>query len=352
MNLKDQARLSCYEELTPLSENSALVREMESGQVYVRKNIRNAPIGVLREQMKQSFHGLPKIELLIEDGMDCIVIEEYISGYPLSTYIARGGLTEDQLFSWMRTLLEDISHLHQSSPAIILGSLSADDIRINDQGKPILMHLDQAASETSALIPAPRTQLEPRGVISGTSIDVYDYAALFQSLLDRTDVSAENRALVTPALKRCLGKRGALRYPDAESLLRALGWGEKANVNDEIDRIPWLRFLPPGFQTTNLIGLMSAAYWYYLTLYAARYMASHSAPPGYYGLYLGLGCFVLLLCTFFVGNYLNVWRWVPLVRSRISLVHWAGLILWTLILYWGPIYLFNVVMYALGIVSD
>lgn len=351
MNLKDQARLSCYEELAPLSERSALVRDLESGQVYVRKKIHNAPVSVLREQQERSFHGLPKIELLIEDGEDCIIIEEYISGYSLSTYIDRGGLSEAQLFSWMRTLLEDLSRLHQASPPIVLGNLQTEDIRINDQGKPMLMNLDEAAFGETSLITVPNAALEHRAVFSGTSIDVYHYAFLFQRLLNRTDVSAENRALVSPALKRCLGKRGAFRYPDAGSLLRALGWGEKPDYYDETEEKPWLRFLPPGFQTTNLVGLISAASWYGIMFGAAGYAVNASPSPGLNGLYYAIGCFVLLLSTFFVGNYLNVWRFTPLVRSKIPLLHWGGIVFWTLICYWGPLYLFNVVMHWLGLVS-
>lgn len=351
MNLKDQARLSCYEELAPLSERSTLVRDLESGQVYVRRKIHNAPVSVLREQQERSFHGLPKIELLIEDGEECIIIEEYISGYPLSTYIERGGLTERQLFSWMQTLLENLSHLHESTPPIVLGSLQAEDIRINDQGKPILMNLDQAACGETSLIPASNTALEHRSGLSGTSIDVYHYAFLFQALLERTDVSAENRALVAPALKRCLGRRGAFRYPDAGSLLRALGWGEKPDIYDETEEKPWLRFLPPGFQTTNLVGLISAASWYGIMFGAAKYAINVSPSPELDWLFYAIGCFALLLSTFFVGNYLNVWRFTPLVRSKIPLLHWGGIVFWTLICYWGPLYLFSVVMDWLGLVS-
>lgn len=89
MELQDVLTLSFYKDISELNieHGITLVKHIETGQFYVKKIVKNYDASVYDTLKSGRFSGIPQICELINDGDQLIIIEEFINGVTLSTYL-------------------------------------------------------------------------------------------------------------------------------------------------------------------------------------------------------------------------------------------------------------------------
>ena len=93
MNSEDMAILSFYEEKATVSDKSEvfLVQHRETGRFYIKKHLSIYDRELYTSLKDMNIPGIPRIYHIAEDGNRLIVIEEYINGTPLSSFISEHG---------------------------------------------------------------------------------------------------------------------------------------------------------------------------------------------------------------------------------------------------------------------
>ena len=131
MTADDEERLAAYEFLSWLDEphQVALVQHRATHRVYVRKELTMFHTDVFSRLKSQPVTGMPVIYEAVEHNGTLIVIEEYITGTPLSEIlINRGTLPDAQAAAVVRRILVTLSCLHAMTPPIVHRDVKPENI--------------------------------------------------------------------------------------------------------------------------------------------------------------------------------------------------------------------------------
>lgn len=134
MQIKYKALLSFYREIDHFNDhpNISIVQHIETKKIYVKKILSIYDINLYFILKKLQFPGIPKILMIVEDGDDLIIIEEYISGDSLEDYLNKNGpLDLDTSITLMDRLCNILNNLHSLDPPIIHRDLTPSNIMIS-----------------------------------------------------------------------------------------------------------------------------------------------------------------------------------------------------------------------------
>ena len=154
MTLEEEARLSCYQKIGVLNEAHEvfLVQHTVSHQVFVKKTLSHYDRQVFESLKQDHVPGTPYLYDLIEDQGRLIVIEEYISGQPLSELLLeQGHLPEGQAVYILRELCVTLQYLHQMTPPVVHRDIKPSNIILKEDGRPVLHYA--AGDQKLDLIP-------------------------------------------------------------------------------------------------------------------------------------------------------------------------------------------------------
>ena len=340
--------LESYQELEPLCSKGhvMLVQNAQDGQLYVKKRLRSCGPELYRQLREKPAAGTPVIYGIHPDGMDLVIIEEYLPGHTLEEQLRDGGpLNEEDCFRVGLHLCGILMELHSRNPAVIHRDIKPSNVMLLPDGRIALLDFSAAKLETpherrdtmligTAGFAAP----EQYGFSTSTAqTDIYGMGVLLNAL--RTGAMPWERQAggrLGRVLDRCLRMEPRDRYANVRELRAALKQAQR-------ERFPWL---PPGFRSMCWYKAVPATLAYVLIIGLSKAILPNLP---YDSLAEGVNtalCVTLswLLPVVFYSNYLGVRRLFPLMRSRYRWVRMVGLVI-------APIWLWLIICLAVAVVG-
>ncbi len=316
-----------------------LVQNRQDGQLYVKKRVHSYSPEIYHRLRREPVRNTPRIYEIREesatDGEGCVltVIEEYIPGCTVSERMAEKGLfTEKEAIEIAIQLCGVLEQLHKMTPAVIHRDIKPSNVMLLPDGTVRLLDFNAAKTETpdqrrdtvllgTAGFAAP----EQYGFSSSTpQTDLYAVGVLINIMLTGTfpwEKITEGR--LRRVVGRCLRMDPQKRYAGAWELRRVL-------CRIRRTRAEWL---PPGFRTLHPLKMLAAlpVYLFVIAVSLCADRKSGMTAAEYDALRLTL-LLLGIAPILFYGNYLDVQRFFPFLRSSRPLVRAAGYALSPLLL--------------------
>ena len=330
---EDEYRLSCYRQVGWLDEphGVALVQHTQTGRVYVKKTLTNFHTDIFRRLQKQPVYGMPVIREVIEDGSVLIIIEDYITGRPLSEILSEKGVISASLaVRTVRDVLVILAGLHAMQPPVIHRDIKPSNILLTDDGRTVLLDLDAAKwydrteSRDTKLI-GTKGYAAPEQYGFGPSspqTDIYGVGVLLNVCL--TGAFPQDRKAEGPlgaVVARCTALEPANRYLSAMDVVAALDRIVQGAQPEPVtrfapaaERVPehtpvtegWQSWLPPGFRSRRpLVWILSAiGYILGLAITTGFDMKGYDVTANIVARVCTTAAFLLIV--FFAGNWRGV----------------------------------------------
>lgn len=137
-----------YEKISLISEKTYnkvwLANLKDSDTIVVVKEISNANIDVLNSVASIKNIHIPNILSYETDDDITTIVEEYISGMPLDSYIKDKQLSEPEIINLISQICDGIKTLHMQNPPIIHKDLKPSNILVSTDGIVKIIDFDAA----------------------------------------------------------------------------------------------------------------------------------------------------------------------------------------------------------------
>ena len=144
MKVEKELRLSFYKEIASVSEQHGvkLVQHVDTGQVYVKKELKHYDISIFEAIRNGHFPGVPVIKELIESGDRLIVIEDYISGHSVEEILESRLFSVNETIRVISAICDILDPFHSNTPQIVHRDIKASNVIIDNEGKVYLIDFD------------------------------------------------------------------------------------------------------------------------------------------------------------------------------------------------------------------
>ncbi len=362
MTLEEKYQLSCYQELGKIEKQVYLVKNIETGELFVKKKVALYNLTVYRLLMDGNFPNIPHIQLLIEENDGLIVIEEYIHGDTLASLIQKNGLMkEEQVLAIGISVCEILSRLHHNFVTLIHRDIKPSNIMISKDGVVKLIDFNAAkavetekAEDTRLIGTQEFAAPEQYGFgQSSSKTDIYALGVTMNYLL--TGDYPKNKlweGKLRPVIENCIPINPDDRYESIDAVERALlkvkARMEKKNGDGGRDRehqkrpsvfvrplYDYREWLPIGFRSGILWKMLVALYGYILIFgICLTVVVTQSGDIPATGIYLWTNRIFLVLMIlgviYLFGNYCGIRDHLPLMNKNrllryIMLVVYSGI---------------------------
>lgn len=337
MSPEDLAVLSFYEEKAAVSEKSGvfLVQHRETGRFYIKKYLSIYDRELYTSLQSMNFPGIPRIYYIAEDENRLVVIEEYLSGMPLSSYIEEyGPVAAEEAADIIRSLCNILDGLHSCTPPIIHRDIKPSNIIISSDMKISLIDFNASKKfdsrknyDTYLMGTAEYAAPEQFGFSqSDERTDIYALGVLFNVLITGCfpkDVLCDGFA--AKIVKKCTRMDPSQRYPSVlqlKSALKHISSGPAVSTRHEL--------LPPGFRTLTWWKMLIAAIMYPLIIYNTLTLDldNCTSVPQLYTERILITIWSLFTIAL-AFNYLSLADRLPVAKCKTRIVRIIGIALWS-----------------------
>lgn len=362
MDMEAMSRLSFYRELTPLGnkENISLVKHIENDQIYVRKILDTYDADIYKLIQNAHVQYVPQIYECIESDGKLYVIEEYIQGITLEKYIDEYGILNENTSCWViECLCQIIEHFHslpvpvihrdiKPANVILKGVFSNENVDI--QGVYLIdfntaRQYDEYASRDTTLM-GTRGFAAPEQYgfsQSDARTDIYALGILLNYMLTghiANDCLYHNDPEIMRIIKISTDMSPDRRYQKvsflAADLYSVMTKSAGYSIHNKVKKT-MRRFLPPGFRTVNVGYMLAGGLFYIVLLWFCITITVTDGKTGKPVTGYELAAYRVVYFIMFFGlallwgNYLNIWRYIPLLRNEKRSIRVVGVILYSVI---------------------
>ena len=337
MNPEDMAILSFYEEKATVSDKSEvfLVQHRETGLFYIKKYISIYDRELYMSLKSMNISGIPQIYHIAEDDDRLIVIEEYISGTSLSSYMLEHGLFSPEAAADIISRLCDILiRLHSCNPPLIHRDIKPSNIIISSEMKVTLVDFNASKQfdshknyDTYLMGTAEYAAPEQFGFRqSDERTDIYALGILLNVLITgcfpKDVLCSESAAKI---VTKCTQMEPMQRYRSVSQLKSALKHMTSDAYADSL-----YPFLPPGFRTLTWWKIIIAVIMYPALIYSFLNLELSDCPtPAQLYTERILISLWALFTVAIVFNYMGLTDRLPVARSKSAAVRVFGIALWS-----------------------
>ena len=325
MDLAQRLEISYYEPVAELKSghNVYLVRHRETGSIGVKKVMDVYNIHVYEFLRDHPIDGTPRIMALCEENGRLTVIEEYISGSPLSNIMENTALTPDRIRKYICRLCDILSRLHSQHPPLIHRDIKPSNIIITPRDDVVLIDFNAAKQFTDAntedtVLLGTKGYAAPEQYGFGSSAPQTDIYATGVLLRQLNSSLYEDYHGFDAVIEKCTRIDPADRYKSAKEL--------KAAIAPHGDPGEPVSLVPPGFRSGTPWKMLVAS----LAYIAIFSMCVTLQVENTTGVMLWLNRLACLTITLFAVlspfDYLGVQRFMPLCASSNKYIHFAGLV--------------------------
>ncbi len=314
MTQQDRGLLSLYREIEPLSENGKvmLVRNAANGQVCVRKVLDARNLELYEHLRTAQYEGVPKIYECIRDDRFIIVIEEFVSGETLRSFMEKEGpITEKRARRLVGKICDVLICLHGAPRPIVCRDLKPENIILRGDGQPFIVDFDsgkfvsrEETKDTRLLGTMGYAAPEQFGfAASDERTDIYAIGVILNELLtghipkEQTATGSLHRVVV-----RCTNLDPSARPGSIREVKRLLAGN---------------RWYPPGFRTGKIKNMIIACIIYAVIAFVLGYMIRETLQNDYHPATMILFMLVMAFWTVaFCGDYLGIRSKIPFVDEK------------------------------------
>lgn len=205
----------------------ALVKDVETGTVAVRKKLRAELLGVYERLKSVEQANLPRVYETEEYEGECFAYYEYIEGETLEDIVHEGKYTIAQAEEWMEQLCAAMGALHAMQPCVVHRDIKPENIIISNGGVLKLIDLGAARLFKDGK-PCDTEQIGTRGYAapeqygfnqSDARTDIYAAGTVLHVLMARFGEGAKAYNAVAA---RCTQLEPQNRYQSAKAMKTAL----------------------------------------------------------------------------------------------------------------------------------
>jgi serine/threonine protein kinase len=235
----------------------------------------------------------------------------------------------------IRQLCNILRPLHKLNPPIVHRDIKPSNIIITLDGKMVLVDFNSAkesgntkAQDTVLIGTVGYAAPEQYGFsASQPTADIYAVGVLLNELLTGKLPSEEvYGGNLKPIIRKCLQMDPLNRYQTVDELLRAINTALKPRITFWTDIRNWL---PPGLRNRNPWIALSSTLWY-IFITAISFSLEVKNTFGGELQMNRIFCFLIFLSeTLWLGNYRNIWSYLPLSKSKNVFLKILGIIIWS-----------------------
>lgn len=328
MTTADQFALANYKQIAVLNEDHGvyLVQHQKSRNIYVKKTLSVYNLAVFQYLQDNHIRGIPQIIEVIENENTLTVIEEYISGRTVQSFLDDGNLfSEPDAVRIVVELCRILSVLHAQTPAIVHRDIKPSNIMLTPDGDVRLIDMNAAKQfnnekhEDTALIgtvgyAAP----EQYGFgTSGVQADIYAVGVLLNvMLLGKPPKEVLPEGKIGKTIKKCTMIDPKDRYSSVAELVLDLD-KDASSALPGIKPSPFSRYMIPGFRTSNPSNMVSAVAGYSLIMLLGLTLTVQNARSDA-SLWIDRVFFIVICLSivFITFNYRDTWRILQIDRIK------------------------------------
>lgn len=329
MNIIGKNNLELYNDIKAIGgkEHIKLVKNRESGELFVKKSFDCCDINIYRELYMLNIDNIPKIEDIYLTDSGVVIIEEYIKGMTVEERVLKNGVfSESETVDIIKQLCEILSVLHNHRPSVIHRDIKPSNVLLTKDNRVVLIDFNGAKFEkgqenrdTVLMGTVGHAAPEQYGFgASSTETDIYAIGILMNYMLTgQLPTERLYDKKLKNIIKHCVELNPKDRFSNAEKLLKELNrYNTKYNP-----------LLPPGFRSKKIPNMITAVLGYSALAYliyefAVSYTVLYEMIL--YSTACGMGFIIVIL---FYCNYLNIKRFFPFMKSKNKIIRVIGLII-------------------------
>ncbi len=134
-----------FQEYVDGREDISLVMDVDTGCLYVQKELHEYNRKVYELLKSSCFNGIPRIYEIIENVGTLYIIEEYIYGNNFTQLYDKGvRFTEEQLVDYTIRLLQILSDIHSLNPPVIHRDIKPSNLMVTEKNELYLIDFNAA----------------------------------------------------------------------------------------------------------------------------------------------------------------------------------------------------------------
>lgn len=363
MDMELQSKLSFYRELSCLDDKGSvcLVKHIDTGQVFVKKVLKTYERDVYEYIKANPLPYIPAIYECIEDDGRLYVIEEFIQGITLDRFIEEYGCLETDLACRVtKSLCHILEELHGQRKPIIHRDIKPSNVIVKlnplsrDQIDSVYLIDFNTAREYSTSAKRDTSLMGTRGFAapeqygfsqSDERTDIYALGVLLNYMLTG-DIAANKPYKGDRRLANIIAKATDM---SPEGRFQSALEFEAALSGNESD---YMRFLLPGFRKKKTWHMIIGTICYAVMLWFCFTVEIHDGRTGdlvsdaelmgyrivYFLMFFGL--------ALLWGNYLGIWKHLPLLRKRNKWIKAVGIVIFSVLWAFSVVVAFALVDYV------
>lgn len=334
MDLSHRLAISYYKTIAAINEKHHiyLVQHPTSNRIFVKKILDVYNIDVYNKLYSNPISGTPRIIDYCEDDNKLLLIEEYISGTPLSDKIINHDINEQDILTYTLDLCNILEKLHALNPPLIHRDIKPSNIIITNYNHAVLLDFNAAkqfasgkCEDTVLLGTQGYAAPEQYGFGSSTpQTDIYSLGMVFKEMIGAGNITSEK---LNHIVETCTQLNPKERYSSIKELKNEILLLLKQPDKQSLRTKSLSRFLPPGYRTHTPWKMLFSSIVYLLvfTLCLSLEVKNVYGPALWVERII---CLAMMLSVIFgCFNYLNIQRIFPICQHKNRLIRYFGICL-------------------------